>query len=139
MFLLDTNILSEFRKFHSGRESPFVYQWSKTIDLHQTFISVITLAEIKQGILSLQRKDPKQALILDTWFQQRILAEYQERILPISPQIALTCVELHVPNKKPINDAWIASTAIQHNLTLVTRNVQDFEHIPVRLLNPFVP
>lgn len=135
MYLLDTNIISEFRK--QQKMHPNVNRWLSNIDLAETFISVITVAEIKTGYLLLQRKDPRQANILQHWFISWVLPNYQSRVLPITTEIALTYAELYIPDKKVAHDALIASTAIHHNLTLVTRNIKDMQNIPVKLLNPF--
>ena len=50
---------------------------------------------------------------------------------------ARICAKLHIPDHTPENDAWVAASAIQHNLVLVTRNTDDFARTGVRLLNPF--
>ena len=51
---------------------------------------------------------------------------------------ATLCAGLHIPDKSPDNDAWIAATALRHHFTLVTRNIKDFEKMGVKLLNPFI-
>ena len=135
--LLDTNILSELRKLNSDKIHPSVQKWAETTPFSQSYISAISLTEIKMGILSLARKDPTQANRLKLWFENVILQDYQARILPVDEAVALHCASLHIPDKKPINDAFIAATAWVHDLVSVTRNVKDFEQMGVRLLNPF--
>lgn len=137
MYLLDTNIISELKKLDSGKIHPQVQRWAYSINLMQTKISVVSITEIRTGILSLARKGQAQAASLDNWFTNRLLPAYRTRTLSVDTEVALICAQLHIPAKRPINDAYIAATAIAHNLTLVTRNVRDFQGLPLMLENPF--
>ena len=137
MYLLDTNIISELKKLDSGKIHPQVQRWTYSINLMQTKISVVSITEIRTGILSLARKDQAQAASLDNWFTNRLLPAYRTRTLSVDTEVALICAQLHIPTKRPINDAYIAATAIAHNLTLVTCNVRDFQGLPLMLENPF--
>lgn len=137
MYLLDTNIISELKKLDSGKIHPQVQRWAYSINLMQTKISVVSIIEIRTGILSLARKDQAQAASLDNGFTNRLLPAYRTRTLSVDTEVALICAQLHIPAKRPINDAYIAATAIAHNLTLVTRNVRDFQGLPLMLENPF--
>ena len=137
MYLLDTNIISELKKLDSGKIHPQVQRWAYSINLMQTKISVVSIIEIRTGILSLARKGQAQAASFDNWFTNRLLPAYRTRTLSVDTEVALICALLHIPTKRPINDAYIAATAIAHNLTLVTRNVRDFQGLPLMLENPF--
>lgn len=137
MYLLNTNIISELKKLDSGKIHPQVQRWAYSINLMQTKISVVSITEIRTGILSLARKDQAQAASLDNWFTNRLLPAYRTRTLSVDTEVALICAQLHIPAKRPINDAYIAATAIAHNLTLVTCNVRDFQGLPLMLENPF--
>ena len=137
MYLLDTNIISELKKLDSGKIHPQVQRWAYSINLMQTKISVVSITEIRTDILSLARKDQAQAASLDNWFTNRLLPAYRTRTLSVDTEVALICAQLHIPAKRPINDAYIAATAIAHNLTLVTCNVRDFQGLPLMLENPF--
>lgn len=137
MYLLDTNIISELKKLDSGKIHPQVQRWAYSINLMQTKISVVSIIEIRTGILSLARKDQAQAASLDNGFTNRLLPAYRTRTLSVDTEVALICAQLHIPTKRPINDAYIAATAIAHNLTPVTRNVRDFQGLPLMLENPF--
>lgn len=137
MYLLDTNIISELKKLDSGKIHPQVQRWAYGINLMQTKISVVSITEIRTDILSLTRKDQAQAASLDNWFTNRLLPAYRTRTLSVDTEVALICAQLHIPAKRPINDAYIAATAIAHNLTPVTRNVRDFQGLPLMLENPF--
>ena len=137
MYLLDTNIVSELRKLETGKIHPQVYRWIKSNGFTHTYISAVTLAEIQTGILSLARKDKAQAASLDNWFTNRLLPAYRTKTLPVDTKVALIYAQLNVPNKRPINDAYIAATAIAHQLKLVTRDIQAFQGMPITLENPF--
>ena len=137
MYLLDTNIISELKKLDSGKIHPQVQRWAYTINLMQTKISVVSITEIRTGILSLARKDQAQAASLDNWFTNRLLPAYRTRTLSVDTEVALIYAQLHIPTRRPINDAYIAATAIAHNLTPVTRNVRDFQGLLLMLENPF--
>ena len=138
MYLLDTNIISELWKLSRGKADPVFESWFRQESEKPLYISVVTLMELERGVLAMERKDSTQGAYLREWFlavREKIL----KRTLVIDAAVADCCAGLHVPDKAPENDAWIAATALAHSLTLVTRNVKDFERLPVRLLNPFEP
>lgn len=137
MYLLDTNILSEFYKLTNNQINPNVRAWLATVNPSETMISAVSLSEIQTGILLKARKDKIQAQYLTHWFEQKLIPIYRERTLPITANIALLAAQFHIPNKMNINDAYIAATAKQHKLVLVTRNIKDFEKLRLDLINPF--
>ncbi|KLT73599.1 twitching motility protein PilT [Neisseria arctica] len=138
MYLLDTNIISEIRKINRGRANQGVVDWATSVDAVLMYISCISLLEIESGILSLERKDIRQGQLYRDWFESTVKPQFHNKVLPIDGEISLICARMHVPDKKNLADSLIAATAIKHNLTLVTRNIKDFEYTGVRLLNPFV-
>ncbi len=111
--------------------------WTETVDAGDMFISAITVMEIEKGILSLIRRDARQGNVLRKWFSSAVMVEFKNRILPFNSEAALYCASLHVPDRRPVNDAMIAATAYCHDMILVTRNVKDFDSLGVRLLNPW--
>lgn len=137
MYLLDTNVVSELRKCSTGKGNASVSNWARTVAPNELYLSAITILEIEMGILLKQRKDPKQGAILRQWMNQKMLPAFEGRILPLDTTIALTCAKLHIPDPKSERDAMIAATAITHQLTVVTRNIDDFKHTGVKLLNPW--
>ena len=137
MFLLDTNVVSELRKVGSGKIDSQVEHWATSTPGTQTFISTITIFEIERGVLLMERRDDQQGYILRQWLDNHVLAHFNERILPITTRIAQRCASLHVPNPMPDYDALIAATALVHGLTVVTRNIGDFERTGVSLFNPW--
>lgn len=137
MYLLDTNIISEMRKVKSGKANPNLTAWLAQQDSNSFYTSAVVMMEIERGILGMERKDPHQGRILRAWFDSMAAALLVGRVLPIDETTAAICAKLHIPDRCPENDAWIAATARQYGLTLATRNTKDFEPMGIRLCNPF--
>lgn len=137
MYLLDTNIISEIRKIKQNKANKNLITWLDSVDKNTLYTNVVVLMELERGILKIQRKDPLQGRNLEIWYQAVIKPTFQGRIYPIDNGTISICASLHIPNPAPENDAWIASTALQHNLILVTRNVKDFNIPNLSILNPF--
>lgn len=138
MYLIDTNVLSEFRKLLAGRADVQFTRWFETILAEQLYVSVMSLFEIENGILRLQRYDAEQAATLRTWFEQA-KAELDGRIIAVDMEIALRCAALYVPDPRPQRDSFIGATALVRGLTLLTRNVRDFQGMGVQIINPWDP
>lgn len=137
MYVLDTNVVSELRKIRAGKANPNVTAWCESVDAADLFVSAITIMELELGVLSVERKDPIQGAILRTWLEQHVLPEFSGRTLPVDTAVALRCARLHVPDKRGERDALIAATALVHGMTVVTRNVADFQPTSVAVLNPW--
>lgn len=135
MFLLDTNVISELRRPDKAHRN--VVAWANAIPAASFFISAISILEIELGARLIERKDPAQGAVLRTWIDNHILTRFEGRILAIDTIVAQRCAQLHVPNPRAERDALIAATALVHGLTIVTRNVGDFEPTGVPLLNPW--
>jgi hypothetical protein len=133
-YLVDTNVLSELRK--GPRAHPAVREWFELLEPDEIFLSVIVLGEIRRGIESLRRRDPRGAQSLDRWLKE-IVASHEGRVLPVDARVAEEWGHLNVPNALPVVDGLLAATARAHGLTLVTRNVRDFLRTGAVLLNPF--
>lgn len=137
MFVLDTNVISELRKAKAGRADVNVVNWAQAVPAGSLFISAITVLEIEMGILSVERKDPQQGAVLRSWLNMHVLPAFSERTLPVDVAVALRCAKLHVPDPRSDRDALIAATALVHGMTVVTRNVTDFEPAGVDTVNPW--
>ncbi len=137
MYLLDTNIISELRKAKSGKSDKNVVRWANSVSATTLFLSVITILELETGILLAERRDPQQGAILRSWINTHVLPAFSDRIIAIDVAIAQRCAKLHVPNPRSDRDAIIAASALVHGMTVVTRNVEDFEPTKVKILNPW--
>ena len=136
-YLLDTNIVSELR-----RETPNggIWEWASSVVEETVFISVVMIAEIRSGVdrlpLGKRRQD------LEIWLQQDIRERFRGRILGVDVEAAEICGQLLGQNHlgihvRRIMDIWLAAIALRHNLTVVTRNTRDFEHLGLALFNPW--
>lgn len=137
MWLLDTNVVSELRKVSAGKADPRVAVWADSVDARDLSISVITLHELEVGVLLAERRDARQGALLRTWLDGHVVPAFAQRLLPVTVAIVRISAGYHVPNPVPAHDALIAATAVEHRLTLVTRNVRDFERMGVGVFNPW--
>lgn len=135
MFLLDTNVISELRRRDKADRN--VAAWASAQPVTSTFVSAVSILEIELGALSIARRDAAQGAVLRTWIDQQILVRFEGRILPVNTAVAQRCARLHVPNRRSERDALIAATALVHGLTIVTRNLGDFEPTGAALVNPW--
>jgi predicted nucleic acid-binding protein len=137
-YLLDTNVVSELRKIGDGKADANVVAWVGAQDATRFFLPAITMLELERGILGVQRRDPGQGARLRSWLDDRIRPEFAGRILAIDDAIATRCAHLHIPDKRNEVDALIAATALAHGLTVVTRNVRDFEGTGAIVVDPWL-
>lgn len=136
-YLLDTNVISELRR-SEGRAEPAVRRWVASRAPSDMYLSAMTILEIELGIARLRRRDPQQASRLQTWLENDVLDVFAGRILPMDVRVARHAARSHVPDPRPERDAIIAATAAVHGLTVVTRNISDFEPMGVALIDPWV-
>jgi toxin FitB len=137
MYLLDTNVVSELRKVRAGKADIRVAAWADSVETVDLFLSVISVEELEIGVLLAERRDPTQGAVLRAWLDRHVLPAFAGRILSLDTAIARSSARLHVPDPRPLRDAFIAATAMAHGMTLVTRNVGDFEKTGVRILDPW--
>jgi hypothetical protein len=139
MFILDTNVVSELRKAKVGKADRNVTAWAASVPAGSLFLSVITILELETGVLLVGRRDQAQGALLRTWMDKHVLPAFAGRILAIDVAVAQRCASLHVPDPRADRDSLIAATALVHGMTVVTRNVDDFEPTGVAILNPWNP
>lgn len=138
-FLLDTNCISEAVRV---RPDPTVLDWMDAVNESLLYLSVLTLGEIRKGLVRLAYGNRRTQL--ENWLEIEVHVRFSGRILPIDAAVADRWGLLAAESKrkgKPIStvDALLAATALHHNLTMVTRNVADFTGLSVPLLNPWQP
>lgn len=137
MYLIDTNVVSEARK--GERCNPGVRRFFNEVRESgaDCFISVITLGELRRGVEIIRhRGDAAQARLLGKWLT-KLVADYTDHILSFDADEAQVWGRLRVPRPENAIDKQIAATALTHELTVVTRNLADFEGMGLSLINPF--
>jgi len=137
MFILDTNVVSELRKAKAGKADANVVAWAAAQDPVALYLSAITLLELEIGVKLAERRDSTQGAILRTWLSNRVLPAFESRVLPVDGPVAVCCAGLHVPDPRSDRDALIAATGIVHAMSIVTRNVADFEGTGAKVINPW--
>ncbi|GBQ91348.1 type II toxin-antitoxin system VapC family toxin [Asaia krungthepensis] len=139
MYVLDTNVVSELRKIRSGKSDPHVARWADQVDAGELYLSAISIMELELGVLRMEHKDSAQGAVLRAWLDKHVLPEFNDRVLSVDLAVALRCAQLHTPDPGAERDTLIAATALVHGMTVVTRNIADFRHSNVALLNPWEP
>jgi len=136
-YILDTNVISELVTI---QPDPRVIRWIENIDTDAVYLSVITIGELKKGIAKMPNSQRKTDL--KDWLKDDLLVRFQDHLLPIDTAVMLTWGSLiarmeTIGKPMPAIDSLLAATAAQGEYTLVTRNVRDFEHTEILLLDPW--
>lgn len=136
-FLLDTCVLSEFKK---PKPDAGLYAWLANVDASTTYISVFTLGELRYGIALLPNSAKRREL--ERWITSEVLLDFARRTLPFDAEVADRWGTLRTQAQSrgtplPPVDGMLAATALQHNLTVVTRNELHFRSAFVCVLNPW--
>ncbi|WP_273793848.1 type II toxin-antitoxin system VapC family toxin [Brucella anthropi] len=137
--LLDTNVLSEVT-----RPSPDtnVLGWLDRLDEDRTFISVVSIAEIRRGVALMDEGRRRNSLT--EWLARDLPQRFEQRVLPVDEAVALAWGDLMGVAKRrgrglSSMDGLIGATAIAQGLTLATRNIKDFDGFGIDLYNPWMP
>ena len=139
MFLIDTNVISEARKGLRADAGVQDFWATAARDNTPLFLAAITIGELRRGVeLIRHRGDKPQAELVEKWLAE-VLQTYGDRVLELDSDAAQIWGRLRVPNPHNAIDKQIAAIALLRDLTVVTRNVDDFAGCGVRLLNPFQP
>ncbi len=137
MYLLDTNVVSEFRKKSKTNKGVQTFLSKTTKKSQQIYLSVITIGELRRGVEMVRhRGDDDQANLLDSWLNE-VATNYRNHLLPFTECEAQVWGYLRVPHYQNSHDKQIAATALTHDLCVVTRNISHFNDTGVQLLNPF--
>lgn len=137
-FLLDTNCISELVR---SDPEPRVLDWMEAADESLLYLSVLTLGEIRKGVAGLPQG--KRRTQLETWLELNLQIRFSGRVLSVNASIAdrwgLMAAEAKRKGRAlSAIDGLLAATALQHSLTIVTRNISDFGSTQVPILNPWV-
>lgn len=134
-FLIDTKVISEFRK--GARCDAGVASWFASVNDDQLYLSVLTLGEIRRGAEKLRRRDMSGADALDRWLVD-VERAFGGRILPIDNDVAGEWGRMSALRTVPVVDCLLAATAKVNDLTLATRNVRDMEGLGAKIVDPFI-
>jgi len=136
VYLVDTNVISEARK--GKKANPGVQEFFQTADAIDLYLCVQTIGEIRRGLENIRRRgDIPQTRKLEKWLDL-VVADYADRILTFDEACAQVWGRLMSPHHEHAVDKQIAAIALIHDLTVVTRNVDDFRGTGVALKNPFI-
>jgi len=135
-FLLDTNVISELVK---PKPEAKVVGWIRATDENLFYLSVLTLGEIRKGVDRIP--DPTRKVELEAWLSGELVLRFTERILGVDQSVADRWGQISAlaKNPLPVIDGLLAATAIEHNLTFVTRNTKDVAATGVQVFNPWKP
>jgi hypothetical protein len=136
-FLLDTNVVSEWMK---PRPNPGVITWMAEVDEDRVFLSVVTIAELRYGIDGMAAGYKRNRL--DEWLKDELPLRFEGRILAVDNVVAEACGKLiarseAIGHRMEVMDAFIAATAENYSLSVVTRNTSHFEPLVSDVLNPW--
>lgn len=137
-YLLDTCVISELVKRKPNAQ---LKSWFNNQVQSQLFLSAITIAEIKKGIYKIKATQPERALKLQSWLYA-IENSFSQRILPVTDEVLeqwamLSALAENQGNTIAVMDGLIGATTYCYDLTLITRNVNDFKEISIEIINPF--
>lgn len=133
-FLIDTNVVSELRK--GERADVGVRAWFDEHKAEQLWLSVLVVGELRRGVELLRRRDKRAGTRLSDWLDT-VARDFDDRIIPITIEVAERWAALNVPDPVPVVDGLLAATALERDLVLVTRNTADIERTGVAVVNPF--
>jgi predicted nucleic acid-binding protein len=135
VYLVDTNVISEARK--GAKANPGVIEFWRAADGTEVYLSAQTVGELRRGLENIRlRGDHAQAKRLAAWLES-VTTDYADRILAFDADCAQVWGKLMSPHPQHSIDKQIAAIALIHDLTVVTRNTEDFRGTGVRLHNPF--
>ncbi|RYG87401.1 MAG: PIN domain-containing protein [Alphaproteobacteria bacterium] len=134
MYLLDAGVVLELRKARAGRTDAGLTGWAAGVPHQSQFLSALTLLELETTAARLTARDKPAGTALQAWIGNQVLRAFDGRILPIDAAIVRRRAQLPYADAR---DALLAATALEHSLTLVTRNIAAFKAGRVKTFNPW--
>ena len=135
MHLLDTEVVFELRNAKRGSADSGLPAWASRAQRANLFISAVTLLELENAVARAERKDKAQGTALRDWLDNRVAPAFEGRILPIDAAVVRRRAAMPLTDGR---DALLAATALEHSLTLATRNPAPFAKVPrLKLFNPW--
>jgi toxin FitB len=136
-YLLDTNVLSEFKR---PTPNAMVLSWLSAANEEELYISVVSLGELRQGVEQLA--DGRRKTELDRWLRDELPGRFEGRVLEVNAAVADVWGELSAKVKRQglsvgVVDRYLAAAARVHAMAIVTRNTKDFRALDVNLVNPW--
>lgn len=133
MFLLDTPIVYELRKARAGAAEAGLTAWAAGVARERLFLSAISLVELETSAAEAARRDKAAGAMLRGWIDEQLLPAFEGHVLPLDAAVARRRGQLAMAETR---DALLAATALEHGLTLVTRNTAAFKGMRVKLFDP---
>lgn len=134
MYLLDTSVVLELRKAKAGRTDAGLASWAAGVSRQNLFLSALSLLELERGASDLERKDKAGGAALRGWIDDQVMPAFDGRILPIDAAVVRRRSRLPYADTR---DGLLAATALEHKLTLVTRQTTAFKAGKVKTFNPW--
>jgi predicted nucleic acid-binding protein len=133
MFLLDTPIVFELRKARSGGAEAGLTAWASSVARERLFLSAISLVELETSAAEAARRDKATGAALRSWIDEQLVPAFEGHVLPLDAAVARRRGQLALTETR---DALFAATALEHGLTLVTRNTAAFKGARLKLFDP---
>lgn len=133
MFLLDTPIVFELRNARAGTAEAGLTAWASGVARERLFLSAISLVELETSATEAARRDKTAGAALRSWIDAQVLPAFEGHVLPLDAAVARRRGQLALAETR---DALLAATALEHGLTLVTRNTGAFKGVRVKLFDP---
>ena len=134
MYLLDTPIVFALRQARSGAADPGFVAWAAEVPRERLFVSAISLVELEATVAQTMRRDKAAGTALRTWLDGQVVPAFEGHVLALDAAVARRRGQLALAETR---DALLAATALEHGLTLVTRNLAAFKGARVKLFDPW--
>jgi predicted nucleic acid-binding protein len=133
MYLLDTPIVLELRTARGGHAEAGLAAWAAGVARERLFLSAVSLVELEAAAARTARSDKAAGAALRSWIDNQVVPAFEGHILPLDAAVARRRGQLAMAETR---DALFAATALEHGLTLVTRNLAAFKGAKVKLFDP---